>query len=172
MRKIINDNPRRVAEEILSLHPRIVCLTGRLGAGKTTVAQEMFQMLGVVDDVVSPTFSIINVYTARRRDSIEAKSVGDAEVVKEVGVSSQASLSDTQEVYHLDLYRLDDATELFHIGYDDIVDFCSFAVIEWADKFRERIPEDAIWVELGIEADGSRYALLPKAQDVPNGKTL
>lgn len=150
MKKIINDNPRRVAEEILKLNPRIVCLTGRLGAGKTTVAQEVFRMLGVDDDVVSPTFSIINVYTAKSRDS------------EDVGESSGASLVDAREVYHLDLYRLDEASELFHIGFHDIVDFCTFAVIEWADKFRESIPEDAVWVELGIDEDGSRYALLPE----------
>lgn len=135
---MINDNPRRVAEEILKRNPRIVCLTGRLGAGKTTVAQEVFHMLGVDDDVVSPTFSIINVYTAKGKDGT------------------------LRDVYHLDLYRLDEESELFHIGYEEIVDFCSFAVIEWADKFRENIPEDAMWVELGIEADGSRYALLPE----------
>lgn len=113
---------------------RIVCLMGDLGAGKTTLTQAVCGLLGVKDDVVSPTFSIINVYRGGRA---------------------------FEEIYHIDLYRIDDVSELDEIGFDEILYSDALVIVEWADRYAQLFPDEALWIKLGIEEDGTRYAVLP-----------
>lgn len=113
---------------------RIICLMGDLGAGKTTLTQEVCRLLGVKDDVVSPTFSIVNVYHAERA---------------------------FEEVYHIDLYRIDDVSELDEIGFDEVLYSDALVIVEWADRYAQLFPDEALWIKLGIEGDGTRYAVLP-----------
>ncbi len=132
MKKVKNDDVRKIARAILKASPRVLCFKGNLGAGKTTLTQAICAEKGVTDDVVSPTFSLINVYAD-----------GD--------------------IYHVDLYRIDEAAELDEIGFDEILYSDSLVIIEWADLYDYLMPEDAMWVELGIEESGERYAVLPDA---------
>lgn len=115
---------------------RIICLMGDLGAGKTTLTQAICRLLGVKDDVVSPTFSIINVYRAQTEREFD-------------------------EIYHIDLYRIDDVGELDEIGFDDILYSDAIVIVEWADRYAQLFPDEALWIKLGIEEDGTRYAVLP-----------
>lgn len=83
---------------------RIWLLEGNLGAGKTTLVQQLAKLTGVQDEVTSPTFSLINEYKT---------SSGD-------------------KVYHLDLYRLQQFDELYEIGMFEIEESGYFCLIEWA----------------------------------------
>jgi tRNA threonylcarbamoyladenosine biosynthesis protein TsaE len=82
----------------------IVCLTGDLGAGKTTLVQGMAAGWGSLDPVSSPTFVIVNLY--RRLDRAT--------------------------FFHLDAYRLSGPTEAVDLDLDSMLDEGSL-VIEWAD---------------------------------------
>ena len=96
----------------------IIALIGDLGAGKTCFAQALFQALGA-KNVTSPTFNLMNVYKG------------------------------TYKLHHFDLYRLQNEAALEEIGfYEYATDPQAVALIEWADKFPEALPEDYIRVEI------------------------
>jgi tRNA threonylcarbamoyladenosine biosynthesis protein TsaE len=97
---------------------QVVCLIGDLGAGKTLLVQGLAEGLGIVDSVNSPTFTILNVYEA------------------------------SFPVYHFDLYRLEDAAELFDIGFYEYTEGSGLSIIEWADKFPDQLPDEYLWIEI------------------------
>jgi len=105
--------------------PKLVLLTGNLGAGKTTVVKgivEGFQAASQ-EDVTSPTFTLIHEYR-----------------------------SASVEIYHIDLYRVDTQRELETLGIDDLFGPRSLILIEWGEKF-ERFRKERD-VEIAIERTG------------------
>jgi len=99
----------------------VVALTGDLGAGKTTLSQSIAAGLGVKEDVTSPTFALMNLYTAAQG----------------------------MEVYHFDVYRILDPSEMEEIGFDDFVYGKGISLIEWAGMIEPMVPETALWIEIG-----------------------
>lgn len=91
--------------------PAIVSLEGDLGAGKTTLAQAICRGVGIVEDVTSPTFALVNQYKGNRAT-----------------------------VYHLDLYRLKGPDDLTNLGWDDIVNSGDIVLVEWPDRAGARMP--------------------------------
>ncbi len=107
--------------------PKLVLLTGNLGAGKTTVVKgivEGFQAASQ-EDVTSPTFTLIHEYR-----------------------------SASVEIYHIDLYRVDTQRELETLGIDDLFGPRSLILIEWGEKF-ERFRKERD-VEIAIERTGEQ----------------
>ncbi len=102
---------RELAERLET--PRIILLSGELGAGKTAFTRGLATGLGLEDPslVHSPTFSLINQY---------------------------AIASGT--LYHIDLYRLESSRDFFSIGLEELLDKECFIVIEWAEKLPWPIP--------------------------------
>jgi tRNA threonylcarbamoyladenosine biosynthesis protein TsaE len=86
--------------------PGVVLLRGSLGAGKTTLTRGIAQGLGLEDPglVNSPSFSLVNIYH---------------------GVCP---------IYHVDLYRLEGARDLYSIGLDDFLDHDGITIIEWSER--------------------------------------
>jgi tRNA threonylcarbamoyladenosine biosynthesis protein TsaE len=108
---------------------RVFGFSGPMGAGKTTLIRSFCRVLGVVDVVNSPTFSIINEYKTDRNDSI----------------------------YHLDFFRLAKAEELYDIGYEDYLFSGHYCLIEWPEKFEELLPDNFVYIQISInEKDQSR----------------
>ena len=97
----------------------VICLNGDLGAGKTLFVQNLARALGVQGEVTSPTFNLMNVYEGR------------------------------MNIFHFDLYRLEQEYELEEIGFYDYADEPDgLVVIEWAEKFADCLPEDYIALEI------------------------
>jgi tRNA threonylcarbamoyladenosine biosynthesis protein TsaE len=94
--------------------PLVVTLEGDLGAGKTTLVQAICRGYGVTDTVTSPTFALVHVYHAERSD-----------------------------VFHLDLYRLENATQLANIGWEDTLAANAIVLIEWPERAGDEIPSGA-----------------------------
>jgi len=88
--------------------PRLVLLTGDLGAGKTTLVKGIAQGFQAAseEDVTSPTFTLIHEYR---------------------GPSAT--------VYHIDLYRIETPRELDTLALDDLVSDHSVLLVEWGGKF-------------------------------------
>ncbi len=98
---------------------RVVAFTGDLGAGKTAFVSGMARALGVEERVTSPTFTIVNEYEGGRLP-----------------------------LFHFDMYRLDSADELFHIGWEDYLARGGVCAVEWSENVEEAIESDAIRVSI------------------------
>ncbi len=99
----------------------VVLLIGDLGAGKTTLAKGIASGLGAAspEEVSSPTFTLIHEY------------------------------GQPPGVYHVDLYRLDEARQLASIGLEELFDRDAMILIEWGERFLDCMPEPR--VEIRIE---------------------
>ncbi len=97
----------------------VVALTGELGAGKTCLTQGIASGLGVPENyvVTSPTFTLINEYPG-----------------------SKAIL------YHIDVYRLSGYRDLAEMGCEEYLYGRGVAVVEWAEKVLDALPDDALFV--------------------------
>ena len=102
----------------------IYCLDGELGVGKTVFTQGFAEGLGIQDTVNSPTFTIMQVYEEGRIP-----------------------------LYHFDVYRIGDVTEMDELGYEEYFFGDGVCLVEWACLILEAIPENArrIRIEKDLE---------------------
>jgi tRNA threonylcarbamoyladenosine biosynthesis protein TsaE len=105
----------------------VLALTGDLGAGKTHFVKGLAAGLGGDIAVTSPTFTLVHEYPCER-----------------------------QPLFHFDFYRLETAREVLQLGFDDYLEESGVIVVEWADKFRELLPEGTRWLHFRHRADGTR----------------
>lgn len=110
----------------------IVCLTGDLGAGKTTFTRVLVKELGFNDFVSSPTFNILHEYC-------------DKQCVE--GSSNQIDI-----VYHFDTYRLE-TTESFQASALDSYFGEGLCLIEWGELIRDILPENTIYLAISYKQD-------------------
>ncbi|QUH24889.1 tRNA (adenosine(37)-N6)-threonylcarbamoyltransferase complex ATPase subunit type 1 TsaE [Serpentinicella alkaliphila] len=108
----------------------VICLIGDLGAGKTTFTQSLAKGMEVNDYVTSPTFTIVQEYEGRL------------------------------PLYHFDVYRISDASEMYDIGFDEYVYGQGVCVIEWAHLIKNVLPKNYLWIELThVEEDKRKIHL-------------
>jgi len=105
----------------------VICLYGDLGAGKTRFAKGVALGLGVKGPVTSPTFILINEYQGRL------------------------------PFYHMDVYRLDDPSEMEDLGYEEYFYGDGVTVVEWADKVQELLPEERLDITIKRRPEGEDY---------------
>lgn len=101
---------------------------GAMGAGKTTFIAALCRVLGVADDVSSPTFSIVNEYVTAAGDTI----------------------------YHFDCYRIESDEEALDFGVLDYFESGNISLIEWPDRISRFLPDDTVDVEIRVNDDNSR----------------
>jgi tRNA threonylcarbamoyladenosine biosynthesis protein TsaE len=108
----------------------VVCLSGNLGAGKTTLARGAIEAWrGYSDDVPSPTYTLVQTYEG-----------------------------DRGELWHVDLYRLKQPDDAWELGLEDA--FASAAcLIEWPERLEGQLPRDRLDVELKPDGEGRSAAL-------------
>lgn len=104
----------------------VVLLIGNLGAGKTTLAKGIVKGLGAgePEEVSSPTFTLIHEYGS------------------------------PPAVYHVDLYRLDNASDAATLGLDDLFESGAVVLIEWGERFPNLMPAKHIEIHLTSLSNG------------------
>ena len=98
---------------------QVYTLNGDLGAGKTVFAKGFAKGLGIDDTVSSPTFTILQVYESGR-----------------------------YPLYHFDVYRIADSSEMDEIGFDEYVYSEGISLIEWAEYIEDILPDKYIRVDI------------------------
>jgi tRNA threonylcarbamoyladenosine biosynthesis protein TsaE len=114
-------------EKLGGLLPRgsIVALRGGLGVGKTCFTKGIARSLGILEEVTSPTYTILSVYESGEGSSLAG-------------------------LYHFDTYRLSGDGDFAALGADEYLYGDGVSVIEWSEKIPGSIPESAISVEISI----------------------
>lgn len=114
---------KKVSQEILNSFPdnRIFFLKGNLGAGKTTLIQYFCENIGVTEQVVSPSFALVNIYKSPKG-----------------------------EIYHLDLYRLKKQEEAVDLGIEDYLYSGNYVFIEWPEIIADIYYSDLIEIDIQL----------------------
>jgi len=107
---------------------RCIVFNAGMGCGKTTFIKALSKALGAMDEVSSPTFSIVNDYLC----------------------------DNGSHIYHFDLYRLKDLEEAMAAGAEDYIYGQDYCLIEWPEILEPILPENYICVDIKELADGSR----------------
>ncbi len=111
----------------------VVALNGDLGAGKTTLTQQLAARLGIVEQLTSPTFVVMKRYD-----------------VLEPGPAGQMATPFAQLV-HVDAYRLDSVDELKVLRFDEILaEAGTIICIEWAERVGDILPAEHVSVAIDI----------------------
>lgn len=124
------DNIRAAAREFIKNmgNSHVFAFYGKMGAGKTTFIKAICEELGVEDVITSPTFAIVNDYTA----------------------------GDGRHIYHFDFYRIKKLDEVYDMGYEDYFYSDSLCFLEWPELIEDILPGDAVKVTIAEQPDGSR----------------
>jgi tRNA threonylcarbamoyladenosine biosynthesis protein TsaE len=108
---------------------KIFAFEGEMGAGKTSFIKAICEHLSVVDNVNSPTFSIVNEYKINGSDNL---------------------------IYHFDFYRINSLNEAYDIGIEEYFTSGSLCFLEWADRIEPLLPEETVFVNITVNNDLSR----------------
>jgi len=109
----------------------VVVFSGCLGAGKTTFIKGIALGLGVNEnDIKSPSFTLVNEYHG------------------------------TIPLYHFDLYRMKNNSELYEIGWNDYLMRDNIIVVEWGEKAKNFLPEKRVEILMEITGETQRKLTL------------
>ena len=123
------DNIRQAAREFVNNigDSNVIAFYGKMGAGKTTFIKAICEELGVEDVITSPTFAIVNEYTAANGP-----------------------------IYHFDFYRIKELEEVYDMGYEDYFFSGALCLMEWPELIEDILPDDTLRVTITENADGTR----------------
>lgn len=114
----------------------LICLSGDLGSGKTTLVQGIAQGWGSSDPVTSPTFVLVNMYRKLNSPSL----------------------------YHLDAYRLDGAPDALDLDLDNMLDH-GILVVEWPEKILKALPQPRLWINLSwVDLEQRHFTFKPEGK--------
>ncbi len=105
----------------------VIAFFGGLGMGKTAFSRGFVKGRGVVAEVSSPTFSLVNEYGGQ------------------------------PPIYHFDMYRVESWDDLYATGFFEYIDMGAILLVEWSENIENALPEDAVRVEIERgESDNER----------------
>ena len=109
----------------------VIAYKGGLGAGKTTFTRGLAAGLGLADEVISPTFALVNEY--RGKDIT---------------------------LYHFDMYRIESLSDLEATGFYDYPLEDSVFAIEWSENIIEALPANTIFISIAYIDEDTREILI------------
>ncbi len=116
----------------------VLALEGPLGAGKTRLVQGLAAGLGITGEATSPTFTLIHEYRDGRLP-----------------------------LYHVDLYRMEDAGAAMRLGLEELWDGDGITVIEWAERLGAALPARAWRCRIRITGPDVREITFARPETEP-----
>ena len=115
MEIIFNENQIKTAVNFILENKKhsIIRIDGEIGSGKTTLIKSLCKSLGVIENISSPTFSLVNEYLINKKDKI----------------------------FHFDFYRIKNPYEALDIGLEDYLESNHLCILEWGQVVSEYLPE-------------------------------
>jgi len=107
---------------------KIIAFYGAMGAGKTTIIKALCELLGAVDIVSSPTFTLVNEYKT----------------------------SEGETLYHIDFYRIKKQEEVFDFGIEEYLDGNSYCFMEWPELVEDILPAETLKVRIVVDENEQR----------------
>ena len=140
-RKIAEILAKKILKTPLEKKALILRLEGDLGGGKTTFLQGFAKGLGIKEKILSPTFVIIKKY------KIPAGQAG----------LSVGQVSRLQSFYHIDCYRIKKPKEILNLEFKEIISNPkNIIAIEWAEKIKKMLPQDAFSIKFDFLSKNKR----------------
>jgi tRNA threonylcarbamoyladenosine biosynthesis protein TsaE len=103
-----------------------------MGSGKTTIIKAICKVLGAVDIVSSPSFTLVNEYRT---------SIG-------------------KTLYHIDFYRIKKQEEVFDFGVEEYLSGDSYCFMEWPELVEEILPPGTVKVKITVYDDEQRILMI------------
>ncbi len=126
--EMLDQIAKLIADELKITDIRIVLFYGEMGAGKTSLIAKICKHMGIVDNVTSPTFAIVNEYKGQKFN-----------------------------INHFDFYRIENVKEIFDIGFEEYLNSEDYNFIEWPEKVEGMIiNEKFLKISIFIEKNHSR----------------
>ena len=107
---------------------KIFAFYGSMGAGKTTLIKAICKVLGAIDIIRSPSFTIVNEYITSKGESL----------------------------YHIDFYRIKKQEEVFDLGIEEYLTSDSYCFMEWPELIREILPPGTISISITVDENEQR----------------
>ena len=112
---------------------KLFLIDGDLGSGKTTLIKNVLRNIGILENITSPTFSIVNKY-----------------------------IQDNLEVYHFDLYRVKNEDELYTIGFQEYLESGKLCFIEWSQIAIKNIDQKYLHIKINTLENDERELYISK----------
>jgi tRNA threonylcarbamoyladenosine biosynthesis protein TsaE len=122
------------AKELLKHYgdKKIFAFYGSMGAGKTTIIKAICEVLGAVDIISSPTFTLVNEYRA----------------------------SGGETLYHIDFFRIKKQEEVFDFGVEEYLTGDSYCFMEWPELVEDILPQGTVSVRITVDDKEQRTLLI------------
>lgn len=112
---------------------KILAFYGSMGAGKTTIIKAVCKILGAVDIISSPTFTLVNEYRT----------------------------SNGEPLYHIDFYRIKKKEEVFDFGIEEYFSSGSYCFMEWPELVEEILPPETVKIKISVGVNQERILEIP-----------
>lgn len=127
----LTDLDQVVSQLLKNLKTKTILFYGDMGVGKTTLIKTIVKELGCLDDVSSPTFSIVNEYELKDGN-----------------------------IFHFDLYRIKNLEEAYNFGIEDYLDSNHWVLIEWPEVIIPLLHNTFDTIKLELKSENARTLFL------------
>lgn len=129
------DKLKEAAQSIIKLaeNEKLFLFQGEMGAGKTTLIKSLCSELGMLENVSSPTYSLVNEYVYPHG-----------------------------KIYHFDFFRIKNESEAYDLGFEEYLSSGDYCFIEWPEMIPNLWPQNFLQIKIIETKEGLRKISVKK----------